>query len=162
MELKEAFAQAQDRLAHLRQRRESALAELAQIDSELKEVADDEAVLARLVARYEGVTVPVQASDPAAPVREGNPQATDWRGLPRMQAVERALIEADEPLSPMRVHQVLLQHGRADAPRTVHAALGHLKIKHRATQSDRGLWVPLSKANGHTAEDTVEVVTSLS
>jgi putative heme iron utilization protein len=143
MELKQAQAQAQSKLAHLRQRRESLAAELAQVDGELEEAVADEAVLSRWAERYESVAATVPAQE-----------ATDWRSLSRMVAVERVLLEANEPLSPTNVNRALLDHGRDDLPSHVHAALGHLKGRNRATQAERGLWIHPSKSNGQSAEVT--------
>jgi len=149
MELKEALTQQQAKQVRLRQMRESVAAELTRLEGELEEVTADVAVLSRLVARYEGGIVPPGAQDGVpALAPEGQADALDWQHLPRMQAVERVLHEASEPVGRPYIHQVLLDRGRDDPPDTIQAALGHLKLKGRATQSGRGLWIPLNRANG--------------
>jgi hypothetical protein len=99
--------------------------------------------------RAVGVTPAVQAAA-LTEATEGQVNAVDWRQLPRTQAVERVLNESS-PVGPARIHQVLLERGRDDDAHSIHAALGHLKLKHRATQVSRGLWVPLNKANGEVS-----------
>jgi hypothetical protein len=154
MELKDALAQQQAKEARVRQLREGVAAELARIDSELDEITADVTVLSRLVARYEGGAVTSSAQVTVQiPMTDSQSDAV-WQSLPRMNAVERVLHEASGPVSPARVGDVLLEHGRDDTSKNIHAALGHLKLKGRATQSGRGLWIPLNRANGQSTEVT--------
>jgi hypothetical protein len=151
MELKEALAQQQAKQDRLRQVREGVAAELARLDGELDEITADVSVLSRLVAHYEGDTaakalVVAQTLDSPA-------DGADWQHLSRMKAVERVLNEFSEPVEPPDIRQVLRDHGRDDTSKNIHAALGHLKIKHRATQVGRGKWIPLNRANGQVAKE---------
>lgn len=66
---------------------------------------------------------------------------SDWTGLPRLDAVERVLREAGQPIHLRKIEQVLAAHGREDQPAVVSAALAHLKSKRKSAISvSRGVW----------------------
>jgi hypothetical protein len=57
-----------------------------------------------------------------------------------MEAVARVVVEAEQPLSPLQISQVLKSHGREDAPHLISPALNYLKRKHRVHSASHGFW----------------------
>jgi len=116
----------------LEMERRALAARIADIDAQLKEAEEDERVLRRVAAQYN-----LPAPNDGLLPRE----VQEWQQLPRTAAVERVLEEADRPLSPLAISQVLHKNGRDDSGHNVSAALAHLKLTKRAQQAGRSQWV---------------------
>jgi hypothetical protein len=107
-------------------------AQIADITRRIAESEQDERVLRRVAAQY---NLPTPQDGPLLP-RE----VAEWQQLPRTAAVERVLVEAGRPLSPLGIAQVLAEKGRNDSAHHVSAALARLKDTQRANRLGGGKW----------------------
>lgn len=148
MDVTEALQQKREELhelaetrGQLQRERANVDARIAEVTARMQETEEDERVLRRVAAQYN-----LRAPEDGHPLPR---EVEEWQRLPRTAAVERVLMEAGRPMSPLGIAQVLGEKGRNDPAHHVSAALARLKITNRAQQAERGKWeVPHSGDQG--------------
>jgi len=133
MQITQALAQAQARVADLQRQSRAAREHWIQLEVEVKEAQEEEEVLRRIAERN---AIPIPGKQPPLPN-----EIEEWQRLDRTTAVERTLRSAGVPLTPKQITQALHYNGRDDDYHAVSAALAHLKKAKRAHQQERGQWV---------------------
>lgn len=119
-----------------------AQAELARVDTQLRELSDRRE---RLAAEVRGLELAVERHSHEEEERSDRadnvPAHARWATLPRTDAVERVLVRAGRPVSPTDIARFLQRVGRDDDERSVSATLAHLSRTDRAHAVRRGYWV---------------------
>lgn len=71
---------------------------------------------------------------------------TEWRTLPRTDAVAQMMAQQNRPLRPMELSKLLISSGRSDdSTRNVSAALAYLKKQGRVESASPGYWILTSQ-----------------
>jgi hypothetical protein len=126
---------AEDRASAAEAQAELARAEVAKLQTE-REVLVTALERAEVHRRGPTLTRPALKTI-LLPVAEGD----RWDILSRADAVQRVLVEADEPLSPKAISERLGQRGReGDRPELVSAVLNYLRKGGRAHAPTHGVW----------------------
>jgi hypothetical protein len=148
MDLAEAISQAEERLAALRDERDSLRARLDANSAEGNRLSGIVAALREAATTFG--TPDQKAKAEAAAERMGE---EDWRGLGRTEATLRAVTEADVPVGPTEIVKSLQRKGRTDD--TIHlvsAALGYLARHHKVGSVGRAQWVPYDRLPATTTD----------
>lgn len=156
MELTEVLQQAEDRLDHLRSDRERLRGALEENEAEGKKMASLVAALREVMATF---GTPEQQAKAAAPPLAQETETAEWSALSRTDATLRALADADHPVGPTEIVDILRSHGRSDD--TIHlisAALSYLKRRGKAGTIGHGQWVPHEKLPGTSTKTTTQTI----
>lgn len=113
---------------------------IADLDRRIAEMQAEREVLVTVLGRMTAAGSTASPGSAQIASRDAGEKGA-WLILNRMEAVARVLAEADRPLSPKEITDLLHEHGRTDdKTNLVSAALNYLVKKGRVHSEGRGNW----------------------